>query len=198
MRVSAPDIPTIDGVAGVLLRAAHADIVEIAPFRERATEVRSLAAQRGWRLPEMGQVLHSPEGLALCVRPQRWLLLSAQRPVGAAQAAWRNAIADRAAVLDASSALCALHLSGKAWRSMLARGSRIDLDPQRFASGSAAATLIAQVSVILAVLGESLLLLTPATTARHLREWLHSTSRPFRGEAPPGATVELFGGEMRL
>jgi hypothetical protein len=38
---------------------------------------------------------------------------------------------------------------------------------------------MAQVAVILAVLPSGLLLLTPATTARHLREWLASTAKPF-------------------
>jgi len=38
---------------------------------------------------------------------------------------------------------------------------------------------MAQVAVILAVLPSGIVLLTPATTARHLREWLASTAKPF-------------------
>jgi hypothetical protein len=36
-----------------------------------------------------------------------------------------------------------------------------------------------QVSVILVALPSGLLLLTPASTARHVREWLVSTAKPF-------------------
>src|SRR5580698_4631938 len=162
--------------AGVTLRHASADIVEVAAFRGHGAQVRALAAKDGWPLPQMGQVLPARGGLTLCVRPERWLLLAPPGAVGASQRNWQDALGSRAASLDVSSALHALYLGGKAWRSMLARGSRIDLDPLVFVPGCAAATLIAQVSVILAALGENLLILTPATTARHVREWLLSTS----------------------
>jgi heterotetrameric sarcosine oxidase gamma subunit len=192
--VSGPDPAGGTDAAGVILRHASTDIVEVAAFRGQATQVRALAAERGSALPGTGQVRSTRAGLALCVRPERWLLLAPRGAVGAMQRSWQDALGSRAVSLDASCALHALHVSGKAWRSMLARGSRIDLDPTVFAPGYAAATLIAQVSVILAARGEDLLILTPATTARHLREWLLSTGAPFGVDAPEGATVDLFPG----
>jgi heterotetrameric sarcosine oxidase gamma subunit len=193
MRVSAPDP---EPEAGVRLRELSADVVEIAAFRECGAQVRALAAERGWLLPQIGQVRHAPGGVALCVRPERWLLLSAKGATGALQHDWQSALGNAAASLDASSGLHALYLDGKAWRSMLARGSRIDLDPVMFTVGTAAATLIAQVSVILAGLAEGVMILTPASTARHLREWLLATSRPFGVDAPEGVTFDLFQGEQ--
>jgi len=190
--VSGPE--PVRGGAGVRLRHASTDIVDVAAFRGLAAQVRALAAERGWPLPEMGQVRTVPGGLALCVRPERWLLLAPRGAVGAMQRSWQDALGRHGVSLDCSAALHPLHVSGKAWRSMLARGSRIDLDPRVFAPGCAAATLIAQVSVILTALGENLLILTPATTARHLREWLVSTAAPFGVDAPEDATVDLFRG----
>ena len=72
---------------------------------------------------------------------------------------------------------------------MLARGCRLDLDPAVMPTGSAVATVIAQVAVTLVAMPAGLLLLTPSTTARHLREWLLSTSKPFGFEQ--GAALRL-------
>jgi sarcosine oxidase, subunit gamma len=172
-----------------------ADIVEIVAFRARARDVADLAAVHGWSLPAMGCVQRTAAGIALCVRPERWLLLAPQRTTGSRQRGWHAALAGAGASLDASSALVIVHLAGFAWRAMLARGCRVDLERQAFGPGTAAATHIAQVQVILAALGEGVLLLTPATTAQHLHEWLLATARPFGVGVPEGATVELFDGD---
>ena len=52
-----------------------------------------------------------------------------------------------------------------------------------------------ELSRILAVLAEGMLLLTPATTARHFREWLSLSARPFGLMPQPDATVALLSGE---
>ncbi len=73
---------------------------------------------------------------------------------------------------------------------------RLDLTPGGHSrAGSAAATLIAQVRDYHRVPAAGLLLLTPATTARHFREWLVATARPF-GLANPRAVDagECLGG----
>jgi len=82
-----------------------------------------------------------------------------------------------------------LYLAGAGARELLTRGCRLDLDRGAFPPGSAAATLIAQVSVILAALDSGFLLLTPATTARHLREWLLASGAPFGLQRTAGVTV---------
>jgi sarcosine oxidase subunit gamma len=115
----------------------------------------------------------------LSVRPQRWLLLGAPAAPGANAALWQGVCAGVGAAIDLSSALTALYLAGPAARELLARSCRLDLDPDAFPPGSAAATIMIQVSTILAALPSGLLLLTPATTARHVREWLLATAKPF-------------------
>jgi len=78
---------------------------------------------------------------------------------------------------------------------VLARGCRLDLHDDAFASGSAASTHMAQVTVTLAALPAGWLLLTPSTTARHFREWLTVTARPFGVASRADVTVATLSGE---
>jgi heterotetrameric sarcosine oxidase gamma subunit len=181
--VSAPESPA------VVLRSCAADIVEIAALRAADGAPARFADPPGRTLPACGQVALRRDGVALAVRPGRWLVLSAPAAAGVAAAAWQSALGESAAVIELSAALTALHLGGKGVRPMLARGCRLDLDPGVFAPGAAAATVIAQVSVTLAALRDGLLLLTPASTAQYFEEWLASTGRPFALVRQPGVTV---------
>jgi sarcosine oxidase subunit gamma len=175
MPVSVPERP---GIA--ILRGA-AEIIEVAALRHGAAAVARYAAACAEPLPPFGQVTLGAARLALCVRPARWLLVgpfTAHSPAPRA-ARWRAGCAGTAAVTELSSALAGFFLSGAALRPVLARGCRLDLDPERFAPGHAAATVMAQVSVTLAALPRGMLLLTAASTAQHFAEWLESTARPF-------------------
>jgi heterotetrameric sarcosine oxidase gamma subunit len=180
--------------AGFRCAPLAADIIELAALRERTQVVKALAARRGLAFPATGRVSIGRDTLVLCVRPDRWLLLSAPASHGAALASWRGACEGCAAVVEHSSALTTFQLSGPAVPEVLARGCRLDLHPDVFAPGCAAATHMAQVSVLLAALPGGWLLLTPATTARHFGEWLSATAGPFGFLAAAGVTVaDLFG-----
>jgi sarcosine oxidase subunit gamma len=181
--------------AGVTLAEVLVDLVELAPLRERMQVLKALAARRGLTLPEHGHIVTARDSLVLCVRPQRWLLLSAPAPTGVAAGRWQEACAGTAAVLDCSSALLALHVSGPGSREALARGCRLDLDGAMFPAGTAAATLIAQVSAIIAALPSGFLLLTPATTGRHFREWLSAAASPFGLASSASVKVSALSGE---
>lgn len=154
------------------LRSPLMDVVEIVGLRGRAQELRRLAERRAVTLPPMGHVSVAGEHLALCVRPERWLLLAPPATPGALAEQWRTACGGNGIVVDLSSGLAAFRLADPALCERLARGCRLDLDPQVFPAGRAAATIMMQVSVILARLADGMLLLTPSTTARHCREWL--------------------------
>jgi heterotetrameric sarcosine oxidase gamma subunit len=80
-----------------------------------------------------------------------------------------------AVAVDLSSALTPIQITDSATYARLAGGCRVDLDTDVFKEGHAAATIIAQVQVILARLPNALLVLTPSTTARHFKEWLGAT-----------------------
>jgi heterotetrameric sarcosine oxidase gamma subunit len=168
MSVSAPEL---------LIGRCSVDIVELGAYRGRAQELAQIARAQDVTLPQFGRIATQRSGLSLCVRPGRWLLLTPRAAPGAAAADWHGRCAGVGAAVDLSSGLAASYLQGPSLRDALARGCRLDLDPNVFAPGQAAATLIAQVSVILAALGPGLLLLTPATTALHFSEWLESAAR---------------------
>jgi sarcosine oxidase subunit gamma len=173
-----------------------ADLIEVAPFRERLQVLKALAGRRGLTLPARGRVAGARDTLMLCVRPQRWLFLSPSAAAGLAVTHWQEASAGVAAAVDLSSALLALYVAGPKARDALARGCRLDLHPAAFPSGTTTATLIAQVSAIIAALPCGFLLLTPATTGRHFRDWLSAAARPFGLAPPTNVTVADLSGEL--
>jgi len=188
--VSAPEVSEVRaGPPGVVLASSPADLVELAAFRERAGDLGQLAAEQSLALPGLGGIATRPDGLTLSVRPGRWLLVSPPTAAGERAARWAEASRGRCAVVDLSSALKAFLLRGPAIREMLARACRLDLDASAFPVGRAAATIMVQVPAILARLTPGMLLLTPATTAQHLREWLVEASRPFGLALASDATV---------
>ena len=184
--------------AGLLCAAVGADIIELAALRARTQVLKALAARRALSLPACGRSLSVRDTVVLCVRPERWLLLTPPLAPAAALASWRAACAGCGAVVELSSALTALYLSGPAVREGLARGCRLDLHPEVFVPGSAAATSMAQVPVILAALPAGWLLLTPSSTARHFREWLATSARAFGLATSAGVTVGNVSGERPL
>jgi sarcosine oxidase subunit gamma len=179
---------------GIRLASCPADIVELAAFRERASDLARRAAGRDLALPGPGCAAARSGRLALCVRPGRWLLLTSAAGPGE-RAPWQELCGESAAAVDLSSALVAILLAGPAVPEMLARGCRLDLEAGAFPAGRAAATIMVQVPAILARLTAGMLLLTPATTARHLREWLVATSQPFGLALAPDASVSTLCGE---
>jgi sarcosine oxidase, subunit gamma len=174
------------------------DIVEIGAWRGRAHELSDVAGAQGVPLPEFGESAATPDHLVVCVRPERWLLLAQPAAPGAAAAHWQAACAGAGAAIDLSSGLAALHVQGPAACDLLARGCRLDLGPGMFPAGRAAATIVAQVSIILVALRSGMLLLTPGTTARHLHEWLESAARAFGplSHTTP-SLVDLIGRDVR-
>jgi len=182
--------------AEVTLSCCAADVVELAALRAREEALRAAAAQRGIALPACGALAVGGTGLALSVRPGRWLLLSEPLAAGAAARQWGSATAGCAAAVDLSSGLAALRLAGPAAHEALARGCRLDL--AQFAHGRAAATLIAQVSTLLAALPSGMLILTPTSTAQHLREWLAEAARPFGFALEAEWTVSALSGDRTL
>ena len=163
---------------GIALASCRLDVVELAAFPGRAPEAERLAAERGILLPKRGGFVTGGGVAVLSVRPERWLLLGPRLAPGESAAFWQG-LSGAAAVLDQSAALVGFLLAGPALGDVLARGCRLDLAADKFPAGCAAATIMAQVQVILARLTRGMLLLTPATTGRHLREWLVTTSQPF-------------------
>jgi sarcosine oxidase, subunit gamma len=197
--VSAPDTGIASSApAGLIWTSLPADIIELAALRDRIHVLRTLGARRGLSFPEFGRIATVRETVVLCTRPERWQVLTAPAPPGAALSHWREPCAGCAATVDLSSALTVLYLAGPAVREVLARGCGLDLHGEAFGSGSAASTQMAQVPVTLAALPAGWLLLTPSSTARHFREWLTATAGPFGLASGNDVTVATLSGEMPL
>ena len=97
--------------------------------------------------------------------------------------------------MDLSSGLALLHLAGPMARELLARSSRVDLQETGLPVGRAVATVMAQAAVTIAAIPSGLLVLTPSTTARHLREWLLASARVCALlPQSAGGTLDMFGG----
>jgi sarcosine oxidase, subunit gamma len=180
---------------GVRIAECPADLVELAAFRGRASALAALALARGTSLPEYGRLRCGADGLIVAVRPERWLLFAPPAAPGALAKSWQAACAGCAAVVDHSAALRAFFVTGAAARESLKRGCRLDHHPRVFPADTAAATIVAQVPLIVGALGSGLLLLAPASTARHFREWLTAAARPFGLDSLGGVTVALLSAE---
>jgi heterotetrameric sarcosine oxidase gamma subunit len=189
--VSAPELVPAPAVR---LRACRSDVVEIAPRQGSAAQCTELARGRGFTLPAPNRVAIGPGGVALCVRPQRWLMLSRPAAPGQSARAWQEALGGIGTAVDQSAGLAALVLEGAAAAELLAGACRLDLHPRMFPPGHAAATVMVQVATVLAALPGGLLLLTPASTAQHLREWLTAAAEPF-GLVPQSQLEEILLGD---
>ena len=168
------------------LAAVPADLLEIGAWR---------GADSALALPPLGRVSAAAAGLSLAVRPERWLLVLAPAAPGMNAARWQERLGASGAVVELSAGLVAFLLAGASAREVLKRGCRLDLAPEVFPAGCAAATHMAQVAVTLAALPCGLLLVTPASTARHLREWLGNAGRPFGLVAAGDVSVAGLVGE---
>jgi sarcosine oxidase subunit gamma len=161
------------------LARCRADILEIAASGAGGEELAQRARDAGCALALLGRAQPSAAGLALAVRPERWLLLLPAAAPGMNAAAWQARCAGAGVVVELSAGLAAFVLRGPAVRDVLRRGCRLDLDPGAFPEAAAAATSMAQVAVTLVALPAGFLLLTPASTARHFEEWLQGAARAF-------------------
>ena len=194
MCVSAPEsAPLSPSTASTTLAACAADIIELSAYSEGLAEARRRVA--GVELPPCGHSWRSPQQLVLSTRPGRWLVLSPPDAPGATAERWQRACADQGAVVELSSGLAVLYLGGPRARALLARGCRLDLDPQVFRTGAAAASIMAQVAVSFVALPAGLLLLTPSSTAQHLVEWLGLLTDAFALVAAPRVSLPELCGE---
>jgi methylglutamate dehydrogenase subunit D len=191
--VSAPELTA--AAPGMALGRCLADVLELGARRDAEARLREVIAAHGTSLPTPGRWQRLASGMVVAVRPRRWLLLLPPAAAGRAAAQWQERTHGHAFTVELSAGLRAFFLSGTAVRKALARGCRLDLTDGHFPPGSAAATIIAQLAVTIAAVPRGLLLLTPASTARHFGEWLHSTAQPFGLSDAADVTVASVCGE---
>lgn len=153
-----------------------AAITEIGARRDHAADLAAHLRGRGMELPPVGCIAIEGERLLLGIRPERWLLIASPAAVDAMNTEWHRAGAVLGGVVDLSAAYAVFLLRGSRIPEVLARGCRLDLEPQSFPTGHAAATIIAQTPVCMASLPAGMLLLAPASLGRHFNEWLNAAA----------------------
>ena len=80
-------------------------------------------------------------------------------------------------IVDVTDGLCALSLSGKHVRDVLAKGCQIDLHPNQFGAGACAQTLLSHAGITLVCLDEDTFLLIGRTSfAAYIAAWLADAS----------------------
>lgn len=119
-----------------------------AVMARKGVDAATLGAALGLAPPDGPRWTGSSEFLLIGNGPGTWLAHGA-----AADAVWADTLAARlagiASVSDQSSGYRVFRLSGPRARDLLQRGAFIDLDPSRFAYGSAATTVIAHIGVVI-------------------------------------------------
>lgn len=161
--------------------------IELTPIDARAALLASSPARPpidtapdlGLALPDMGRRNGNGSRTALGVGAGRWLLLDRSGTDIAALAAQR--LHGAFAVTDQSDALAILRIGGPAVRAMLAHLVGIDLHPDRFGAGCAAATALALMRVYIACTedGASFEIAAPRSMAHSFAHHILTSAAPF-------------------
>ena len=132
-----------DGVVIEFLDRMPLATIVARPGRE-ALLSSQLQERLGCAPPASGGATIGVDGTLVWSAPNQWLAVGFDGPKVAALPAALEGIA---AVTDQTDSRALLDISGPASRTMLAKGFAIDLHPSVFASGSAAVTKVAHLSV---------------------------------------------------
>jgi sarcosine oxidase subunit gamma len=138
------------GRAGVRLhRRGDVAMASLAPWRGQSGGLAATMNDHfGIELPSGPRCVKAAGVTALGLGPDRWLLVN-----GTADGTFVDTLAARlagvAAVTDQSASSVIFHIAGEKARDLLAKGVNLDLHPAAFAEDAVAATMVAQISILL-------------------------------------------------
>lgn len=136
----------------------------------------------GLDLPQEVGAIDVGELRALCTGPSDWLLVApGLLSLPARGAIEADSVRQGLALVDLSSGLSVLEVSGPATRDVLAKGCGLDLDPQVFVPGGGARTRLAQIPVVIDFVQapDRFELYVARSLTGYLREWLCDAVREF-------------------
>jgi sarcosine oxidase subunit gamma len=146
-----------------------------------------LTERLGTGLPERcGSVTSSGPHSALWLGPDEWLIVT-EADGGELADRLRNALgSDPGSVVDVSANRTTLELSGPAARETLEKGCVVDLHQRSFAPGTAVATTLGPVPVLLWQTGATTYRVLPrASFADYVARWLLDATTEFAGPRVP-------------
>ncbi|SNR91012.1 sarcosine oxidase subunit gamma [Blastococcus mobilis] len=146
-----------------------------------------LGERLGAELPKAcGQVTSSSRHGVLWLGPDEWLVISGTE-AATLVAELRDALAgDRGAVVDVSANRTTLELSGPAARETLEKGCPADLHPRSFGPGTAVATTLGLVPVLLWQTGATTYRVLPRSSfADYVARWLLDAITEYAGPRVP-------------
>jgi len=157
-------------------------IFDIQSKRGLEGDVARLIEQKcGIKLPIANRCATDKSLAVSCVGPGHWLMVnhSGDRPGFKHQL--EEWLADVASVFDQSAAFTIIRAEGPSVGDALAKGVHVDLNPGVFGAGSAAATTIAHIGVLLWKPDERPVFefAVPRSLAIAFFEWLHEASLEF-------------------
>jgi sarcosine oxidase subunit gamma len=157
--------------------------VRVDPASETAQRIESVL---GTPLPRScGEVTAHDQHSVLWLGPDEWLVIS-QADAEEVLDVLRAAVAgDHAAIVDVSANRTVLDLIGHSAREVLEKGCPVDLHPRAFADGTAVATTLARVPVVLWKVDATTFRLLPRSSfAQYVARWLLDAMQEF---APVGS-----------
>ena len=146
-----------------------------------------LAQRLGTDLPRVcGQVTSAGRHSVLWLGPDEWLVISESDP-GKLVAELHEALAgDAGSVIDVSANRTTLELSGPAARATLEKGCPVDLHPRSFGPGTAVATTLGRVPVLLWQTGATTYRVLPRSSfADYVARWLLDATTEFASPQVP-------------
>ncbi len=154
-------------------------LVRLQVFNRLPNAHQSVETSLGFSLPATGQVLQLPEATAYGVGPCRWIFKVAAGTQHSFAQQLDSMLAESLAVVTViSDSRIVITLRGASVREVVARGTSVDLHPDRFCSDMCASTRFASVSALIVCgsRGDELVLIADATHADYLRCWLEAAS----------------------
>lgn len=152
-------------------------VLEVAAFRAmQSIDIEHFEAATGVTPPAAGSAVRSAEVEVASLGPNRWAIIAPSElsfPPG-----------DNFAVTDLASARARFTISGPKYAAVLAKGTSIDLHPDVFPPGGAAATRISHFSALIwrLEMEDGFSILTPRSYAHSFYDWLVLAAAEFGGE----------------
>jgi sarcosine oxidase subunit gamma len=177
----------VPGDRGVRLRELPFLAMVGIRVRPGSAAAARIARCLGAALPEAcGAVTTSGPHPVLWLGPDEWLVVSSADPGPLTEALHEALGDDPGAVVDVSANRTTLELSGPSARAVLEKGCPVDLHPRSAGPGTAVATTLGRVPVLLWQTGEDAYRLLPRSSfADHVARWLLDAMTEFAGPEVP-------------